>query len=79
MMRKLRKQPVGPRNDWNFELEAGERVFERRGESAVMYDLQESTGWNKRTAGELTPRLVKKNGCPRLAVMGDDGIWFWED
>ena len=77
-MRKLTKQPVGPRNDWDFRLEVGERVYERRGDSAVMYDLRE-TGRNKRDCGELTPHIVKKHGVPRLAVMGDDGVWYWED
>lgn len=79
LMRKLRKQPVGSRNDRDFSLEAGDRVFERCGEAAVMYDLRESTGWHQRTAGELTPHIVKKNGSPRLAVMGDNGTWYWTE
>ncbi len=81
-MRKLRKQPIGERNDWDFSLEAGDRVFERNGDSefAVMYDLRESTGWHKRTSlGELTPHTVKKNGVPRLAVMAANGVWYWAD
>jgi hypothetical protein len=60
-MRKLRKQPIGPRHDWNFSLEAGARVYERRGDSdsAVIYDLRESSGYRKRTSGDLTPHVVK--------------------
>lgn len=80
-MRKMRKQPVGPLSPWDFGAEPGERVYERRGESAVMYDLRESTGWYKRSAGELTPHKVMQKGgdLPRLAVMDDDGVWYWED
>ena len=78
-MRKLRKQPVGALNPWDFSVEPGERVYERRSDGVVMYDLRESTGWGKRMSAELTPHLVKKNGATRFAVMADNGEWYWAD
>lgn len=79
-MRRMRKQPTGPRNDRDFSAEAGDRVYWEEGNDTVMFDLRESTGWRKRTAlGELTPHLVKKNGKPRLAKMNDHGVWYWLD
>lgn len=79
-MRKMRKQPVGPRNDWNFDLEAGDRVYiwTTVGEKAMMDDLVLSTGKDKRAVGELTPRRVSRNGWPRIAVV-KDGVWYWEN
>jgi hypothetical protein len=34
-------------------------------------------GKDKRAIGELTPKLVKKNGKPRIAKLHDDGFWYW--
>lgn len=78
-MRKMRKQPVGPLNAWNFSLEAGDRCWQRdhSEDTVVMVDLRESTGRNKSAAGDLTTHTVKKNGKPRRAVLADDGIWYW--
>lgn len=80
-VRKLRKQPKGQINNWNFDAENGERYFEPRPEleGAYIYDLTESRGMNKRDAGELTPRLVRKHGKPRVALLADDGLWYWND
>ena len=77
--RKLRKQPIARLNPWNFDLEPGDRVFELRPDlgSAYIYDLIESTGRNKRAAGELVSRLVKKSGQPRLAELRGD-CWYWQ-
>ena len=78
-MRKMRKQPVGARNDWNFDLEDGDRVYTWiTSDSAVMDDLFLSTGKDKRAAGELTPRRVSKDGRARIAVV-KDGVWYWND
>lgn len=79
-MRKMRKQSICPRNDWNHSLEVGDRVWTwvKLGETAMMDDLVQSNGKNKAAAGELTPRRVSKNGRARIAVV-KDGIWYWED
>lgn len=80
-MRKIRKQPVCAYNPWNWNLEPGDRVYRVMPEleGAYMIDLRESTGRNKRDAGELTPHTVTKNGAPRLAVLGDNLQWYWQD
>ncbi len=77
-MRKMRKQPVGPFNPRNFDLEPGDRVFtpHRRGQF-IMYDLTTSNGWGRRNAGVLYPRLVKKDGKARIAVRRND-TWYWK-
>ncbi len=77
-MRRLRKQPIGPRNDRNMDLEAGDRVYSwvNYKSTATMDDLRESTGWGKRNLGELTPRKVTKNGATRVAVL-KKGVWYW--
>ncbi len=79
-MRKMRKQPVGVRNDWNFALEDGDRVYTwiKFDKTAVMYDLVLSNGKNKRAAGELTPRRVSRDGRARI-VSVKDGVWYWDD
>ena len=78
-MRRLRKQPVACFNPWDLSREVGDRVFcpQSHLECAYMYDLVESNG-RKSTDGELIPRLVKKNGIPRRAVIGENDIWYWE-
>lgn len=80
-MRKMRKQPKGPWNPCNFELEVGDRVFMGKPEleGAYIYDLRESNGVYKRGVGQLIPFLIKKNKQPRLAQLGDDNIWYWVD
>ena len=80
-MKKIRKQPVGPFNAWNFSLEHGDRVWRRDAteNTIVMVDLRESSGRNKAAAGDLTPHVVKKSGKPRLAVQGEDGMWYWTE
>ena len=68
-MRRMRKQPVGPRNDWNHNLEVGDRVYTwvKFPETAMMFDLVESCGKNKAASGELTPvRVVKTDRCVLL-------------
>ena len=79
-MRRMRKQPSAGYNPWNFDLEAGDRVYDPQPEleCCYIYDLVESRGRNKSAAGELTPVLVKKNGYPRRGVLGD-GVWYWDD
>lgn len=79
---RLRKQPVGPYDPWNFSLEDGDRVYQwidhKKG-TAIMLDLYESSGWHKKTAGELSSRVVKKNGKPRRAMRLRDDLWYWID
>ena len=79
-MRRMRKQPISVRNDWNHNLEVGDRVYTwvKYPETAMMDDLIESYGRNKAAAGELTPVRVVKNGQCRLATI-KDGIWYWSD
>lgn len=78
-MRRLKKQPVTSYNPWDWKREAGERVYHPQPslEGAYIYDLVESRGRNKRDTGELTPRLVRKNGKPRIAIQDDQGTWYW--
>lgn len=79
-MRKLRKQPVAAINCRDFDREPGDRVYESMPEleGAFMHDLRGSTGRNKRDAGELTSRVVKKSGKRRLAVFCGDA-WYWAE
>lgn len=79
-MSRIRKQPVASYNPWDWEREAGDRVYayDPSHQAAYMIDLVESRGRNKRDAGELTPRIVKKNGKVRLAYRAGDGIWYWD-
>ena len=74
--RKMKKQPVARYSPWINELEPGDRVYQPKPEieGAYIYDLKSSRGRDK-----LTPRLVKKDGKPRVAVMDGSGVWFWRD
>jgi len=77
----IRKQPVGPLNEWNLALKPGQRcwLFDYSEGITMMYDLRESTGKNKSDDGDLTPHVVKKHGRPRHAILADDGLWYWEE
>jgi len=76
-LRRMRKQPVGGRNDWNHNLEEGDRVYTWvSDETVVMDDLVVSRGKNKRASGELTPVRVCSNGKARIAIR-KDGVWYW--
>ena len=79
-MAKLRKQPTAPLNSWDLDAEPGERRFISKPdlEGAYIVDLVEANGRDKRAAGELTPRVVKKSGVPRIAFQDDRGIWYWQ-
>lgn len=79
-MRRMRKQPIGMRNDWNHNLEVGDRVYTwvKPNETAMMDDLVESRGRNKAAIGELTPIRVVKNGQCRIAIIKNN-IWYWID
>lgn len=79
-MAKLRKQPTAQLCSWDFEAEPGERRFIAKPDlgGAYIVDLVESNGRDKKAAGELTPRVVKKNGVPRIAFMDDRGVWYWK-
>jgi hypothetical protein len=78
-LRRVRKQPVAAFCPWDFSREEGDRVYRRIGDSdeAEMIDLYESHGRDKAAAGELSFRVVKKDGRVRRAVLGDDGVWYW--
>lgn len=79
-MRRMRKQPKQARNDWDYTLEVGDRVYTwiRFKETAVIDDLVKSNGRNKAAAGELTPIRVTKNGQNRIAII-KNGVWYWID
>lgn len=79
-LRRVRKQPVAVLNLWNFNHEAGDRVYTwvKYPETATMVDLVQSRGWGKRASGELTPKPVTKNGKPRIVVRRA-GVWYWTD
>ena len=82
-MSKLRKQPIAERDDRDFSREPGDRVyawaFGEKDGYAVMFDLKESRGRNKRDAGELVPVAVKNGRYLRQAWRDDEGIWHWFD
>ena len=80
-MRRMRKQPIGHRNDWNHDLEIGDRVYTwvEYKKTAVIDDLVESSGHNKAASGELTPRRIVKNRKCRIATRKKNGIWYWID
>ena len=75
----MRKQPVAQYDPWDFSREPGDRVYEPQTGKDGAWMFVESNGWGKRMSGELTPRIVKKNGRYRLAVLCDDGYWYWQD
>jgi hypothetical protein len=80
-MRKMRKQPIGPLNAWNWSSEPGERRYQwtdHRKRTARMFDLRESHGWGKRTAGVLTEAVVKKSRIERIAKLVGT-VWYWLD
>lgn len=79
-LRRPHKQPIASYNAWDFNREAGDRVYVwvKFQETATMIDLVESKGWGKRTSGELTPKPVTKNGELRIAVVRE-GIWYWQE
>lgn len=87
-MRKMSKQPDRQYNEWDFDIEVGMRLYRpvysyspeykiaRDRRYCTIYDVEASSGWGKRNAGELYPRLVKKNGLARFAVK-KDLVWYW--
>jgi len=66
--RKMRKQVASVMNPWNFDHVVGERVFDNF--SGKVYDLRASTGWGKRSAGDLTPILAnpQKKGAKAVKI-----------
>jgi hypothetical protein len=78
-LRRVRKQPVAAFNQWDFDRNEGDRVYRRIGDSdeAELIDLHESHGRDKAAGGELSFRVVKKDGRVRRAVLCDDGLWYW--
>lgn len=81
VVRRLRKQPTAVLAAWDHEAEQGDRRYIPKPEleGAWIVDLVLSRGRNKRDAGELTPKVVKKNGRPRIAQLHDAGLWYWVD
>jgi hypothetical protein len=81
VVRRLRKQPTAGLSAWDHEAEPGDRRYIPKPEleGAWIVDLVLSSGRNKRDVGELTPKVVKKNGRPRIAQLHDDGLWYWMD
>ena len=78
-MRKMRKQPVGAFNQYDFGLNAGDRVYSDLGDGTyLMSDLRESNGADKAASGVLSYSDVKKNGVDRLAVKVGE-LFYWQD
>lgn len=79
IMRRMRKQPVGPFNERSKSLQSGDRAWHREygADHVVMIDVYDSHGRDKAASGELSYRVVKKNGRDRSAVLCDDGLWYW--
>ena len=82
-LRKLHKQPVASTLDAAHECDVGDRLYEPLPDgtgNAWMGDLRVSNGRLKAATGELTLVYVRKNGCPRIAVLPDDtDEWYWDD
>jgi len=80
-MRKIRKQPISQLNSWDFSLEPGNYCYFPSFDFPGFYNIwviKESTGRNKRDAGELTKKCICKKGKPRLATCVNH-IWYWID
>ena len=73
--RKMRKQVRRSMNCRSWSHEDNERVIDIL--DGKVYDLVASTGRNKRSAGELTPRLAppQRNGATAVEI---NGVWYWE-
>jgi len=78
MNRKKMRKGKGknlPYNPWNQDAEAGDRMVG----DGVVFLLTESSGWGKRSAGELSARRIKPPVEGAQAVLEDSEIyWEWE-
>lgn len=71
--RRKRSSKVLNFDSWNFDAEPGDLMVDYRGK---LFRLEQSSGWGKRNAGELTPREIKPpKGC--IAVILDNEI-YWQ-
>ena len=62
-------------NPWNFDAEPGDKMIDHNG---VAYLLRQSTGWGKRSVGELTHHRIKPPHPDAKAVIrGDQMWWVW--
>jgi len=68
--RVIRPQPIGHRTCWSDDLEVGDLYIET---DESVWKACESTGRNKKAAGELTPKEIK---CPYGKI--GDRLWVRE-
>jgi len=74
---RRRKGVVLGYNPWNMDAEPGDYMVDLDGR---VCRLEESTGRNKRDAGELTPRWLKPpvEGARGVKV-GNEIYWEWDE
>lgn len=67
------KKPVQYLGKWNFDHEVNDRVVDLNGN---LFRLIESSGRNKRAAGELSTKKINppEDGMKLRKI---DGEWFW--
>lgn len=68
-----RKGQCLPYSERNFEAEPGDYMVDMFGQ---VFRLEESSGWGKRNAGELTPRTIHPPKGYSHAILKDGKI-FW--
>src|SRR5713101_5121799 len=72
--RKRKAARVWRYNPWAWDAEAGDLMVSHNG---ILMRLEESNGWGKRCAGELTPRTIKPPQPGLIAeIIGDDVWWL---
>ena len=63
-------------NPWNMDADVGDYMITIDGEA---YRLEESSGWARRTSGELYPRTIRKSGYKATIEKDENGenILVW--
>jgi len=72
--RRRRTTRVLTYNPWNFDAEVGDLMVDSV--DGALYRLEESSGWGKRTSGDLTPRRIKPLSTDMVAKIIDGEIWW---
>jgi len=64
---------VFPYNPWNFNAEPGDLMVDQNGK---LFRLKESSGYQKRGSGELTPVEIKPPPGLFAVMWGMDEVWW---
>jgi len=71
--RRRRSSTVWHFNARAWDAEPGDLMVTHDG---TLYRLEESSGWGKREAGELTPRTIKPPRPELYAVIHEGEVWW---